>query len=112
MEIPRESPDCAEGVVGLLNKSLYGTRDAAANFQAEVVNFMKGSGFAQSRYNPTLFDHPGRNIRVLVHGDDFIVLGTREQVLWLRSEIAKIWDVKMRLSRFIHFLLLLTQISP
>ena len=33
IELPRESPDYAVGVVGLLKKSLYGTRDAAANFK-------------------------------------------------------------------------------
>ena len=33
---------------------------------------------------------------MFVHGDDFIVLGTREQVLWFRTGVAKIWDVKER----------------
>ena len=47
IELPRESPDYAEGVVGLLKKSLYGTRDAAANFQAEVV-----SSYGQPRVQP------------------------------------------------------------
>eukprot|EP00973_Karenia_brevis_P073065 10147862-Karenia_brevis.AAC.1 len=39
--------------VGLLKKSLYGTRDASANFQAEVKRFMEKIGFAQGRYSPS-----------------------------------------------------------
>ena len=31
---------------GLLQKSLYGTRDAAANFQKEIKKFMKDQGFS------------------------------------------------------------------
>ena len=73
IELPPESPDFAPGVVGLLKKSLYGTRDAAANFQLEVARFMSKTGFARSRYNPCLFYHPGRQVPCLVHGDGHVV---------------------------------------
>eukprot|EP00974_Lingulodinium_polyedra_P013044 1265743-Lingulodinium_polyedra.AAC.1 len=35
--------------------SLYGTRDAAANSQAEVRKTMLAAGFTVSRYNPSIF---------------------------------------------------------
>ena len=43
IELPDEElteEDRARGVVGKLNLSLYGTRDASVNFQQEVRKFM------------------------------------------------------------------------
>ena len=70
IELPQE--DLAEGeraeeLVGLLNMSLYGTRDAAANFQAEVKKFMEGAGFTQGKYNPCMYHQKEKDIKVLVH---------------------------------------------
>ena len=67
----------AEDYVGLLLMSLYGTRDAAANFQAEVRKFMLSQGFRQAPYSPSIFWHPARYLRTLVHGDDFMTSGNR-----------------------------------
>ena len=44
-----------ELAVGLLKLSLYGTRDAAANFQEEVKKFMEKFEFEQSKYNPSMY---------------------------------------------------------
>ena len=46
-----EEGEQQEDVVGLLQMSLYGTRDAAANFQNEVKIFMRGLGFQAGKYN-------------------------------------------------------------
>ena len=73
--------------VGLLQMSLYGTRDAAANFQAEVRKFIVKAGFNVGKYNPATYYHPGKKIRTLVHGDDFISSGGRENVEWFRSRV-------------------------
>ena len=75
IEIPAEDlndGDVGKDLVGLLNMSLYGTRDAAKNWQEEVAVTMKAWGFVQGVYNPCLYYHPTWNIRTLVHGDDFI----------------------------------------
>ena len=48
IELPEEDwepEDGSKDLVGRLNKSLHGTRDAAANFQDEVKMFMEGIGF-------------------------------------------------------------------
>jgi len=70
LELPLEEgarPD----EVGILKKSLYGTRDASANFQMEVKIVLTKAGFRQVKYNPSLYYHIERGIRTLVHGDDF-----------------------------------------
>ena len=61
VELPAEdldANDAGKDLVGLLNMSLYGTRDAAKNWQEEVGAMMKSWGFAQGRYNPCLYYHP------------------------------------------------------
>ena len=48
VELPEEDKteeDRKEDRIGLLQMSLYGTRDAAANFQKEVRRFMISQGF-------------------------------------------------------------------
>ena len=47
------------GMVGVLKLSLYGTRDAAANFQREVYKLMLSIGYRQSGYNASLYHKKG-----------------------------------------------------
>ncbi len=82
-EIPEEDlteEDRRCGVVGKLKMSLYGTRDAAANFQEEVSRFISENGFLKGKYNPCTFLHPSKGLRTLVHGDDFVTVGKRSMV--------------------------------
>ena len=128
-----------QGMVGVLKLSVYGTRDAAANFQREVLKMMTAAGFAQSKYNASLY-HKGReqarsgvahgdaamgrrrdeekwkeqarggvaygdaatgrrqakmeDISVLIHGDDFVAAGSREDIKQFRQAIAGRFTVK------------------
>ena len=80
VELPeeaKEGEDWAKDMVGLLQMSLYGTRDAARNFQREVTLFMERNGFSVGKYNVCTFYHQKFGIRTLVHGDDFISSGGR-----------------------------------
>ena len=64
--LPDEALSEAEkgyGMVGVLQLSLYGTRDAAANFQKEVYKLMTGIGFKQSGYNASLYHKEKRGTR-------------------------------------------------
>ena len=57
VELPTEAlegEETTEEYVGLLKMSLYGTRDAAANFQSEIKKLMVKAGFKVGLYNPTL----------------------------------------------------------
>ena len=82
VRLPPEAAQ-AEDMVGVLQLSLYGTRDAAANFQNEVRRFMLGLGFSQSGYSPSIFHHARKGLRTLVHGDDFVTCGSPSAALWL-----------------------------
>lgn len=90
VELPREA---VEGV-GRLRMSLYGTRDAAANFQEEVKKFMVAMGFRRSVYNPSMYHHEMREIKTLVHGDDFASNGRRQEMGWFRRALESRFDIK------------------
>ena len=58
VELPEEDKtleDIHEDRVGWLQMSLYGTRDAAQNWQEEVARQMKKWGFRRGVHNPCLY---------------------------------------------------------
>ena len=97
VELPEEDLEGEEGrggTVGLLNMSLYGTRDAAANFQREVRKVMTAAGFTQGKYSPCTFWHEKLGIKVLVHGDDFVNAGSREALDWFQKILEDRFEMK------------------
>jgi len=71
IEIPKEDvseADKRHDKVGHLRMSLYGTRDAAMNWQEGVAKEMRKWGFTRGQYNPCLYYHRQRNIRTFLHG--------------------------------------------
>ena len=60
VELPDEDltdEERSQDLVGHLRMSLYGTRDAATNWQEEVSKHMTEQGFKRGRYNPCLYWH-------------------------------------------------------
>jgi hypothetical protein len=95
VEVPEEDKVEGEGdVVGELQLSLYGTRDAAVNWSNAYTKFLKDSGFEQGRGSPCNFLHPERGIRLTVHGDDFTSVGSEEDLAWLDAEFKRSFEVK------------------
>ena len=89
-----EPGESREDTVGVLRQSLYGTRDAAVNFQNEVRKMMLKIGYTQGKYNASLYYNAATGVKVIVHGDDFVAVGEREQVGELRKQIAHRFTVK------------------
>ena len=90
------SEDAEPGMCGKLSKALYGTRDAAQNWEHAYTEFLEGIGFVTGVATPCMFWNEARDIRIVVHGDDFTVLGPVANLDWFRSEIAKRFEVKFR----------------
>ncbi len=84
IELPDEEKE--EGKCGKLMKSMYGTRDAAQNWEFEYTEFMNHMGFSRGMSSPCVFHHGQKNIRVVIHGDDFTVLGHATQMILTGSE--------------------------
>ena len=100
VELPKEALTKEEedmDLVGMLDMSLYGTRDAAINFQREVGKLMQRLGFKTSKFNPSLFHHVKDDIKVLVHGDDFVAAGERTKIKIFREQLAGRFTIKSKI---------------
>ena len=76
--------------------SLYGTRDAAMNWQEEIAKLLTKDGFRRGVYNPCLYWHPTRKVKALVHGDDFVSTGTRSAVRGFNAILKKRFEIKTK----------------
>ncbi len=97
VELPEEDKtddDRYADRVALLRKSLYGTRDAALNFQNEIRTLMEGIGYETGKYNVSTYHHSGRSLRTMVHGDDFATVGSAEDIRWLRKKLEDRFELK------------------
>ena len=57
---------------------------------------MENMSFASGVSNPCLFYHQGRDISIVVHGDDFTAMGTDLDLDWYTSELEKVFEIKVR----------------
>ena len=64
-----------EGFCARLLKSLYGTRDAGANFQKLVIQILELLEFIVGAFSPCIARHTTRFLIVVYYGDDFVCLG-------------------------------------
>ena len=98
VELPPEDPGYGQGRVGRLNLSLYGTRDAAANWQHCVADHLRSLGFAQGKANPCVFWHADKGLRTLVHGDDYATTGALRGLKWLQTCLEARFDIRQQSS--------------
>ena len=61
--------------MGLLNKAMYGLRDAPQVWQEEVRHILGGMGFTESVISPCVFVNRRAKIRLVAHVDDFLCTG-------------------------------------
>merc|ERR1711940_374541 len=94
VNLPQE--DSAPGMCGKLLKAMYGTRDAAQNWECEYVEFLKQLGFKQGRATPCVFTLTKRGLTLVVHGDDFVISGQTIASDWFREQIKQKFEVKFR----------------
>ena len=96
VELPPECQKEGKDLVGKLLKSLYGTRDAASNWEKTIRKVMEMLGFITSKGTPCNFYHPLRDLRCTVHGDDFTVLGPMEELKKFTRELKSKWLIEER----------------
>eukprot|EP00973_Karenia_brevis_P052167 7248858-Karenia_brevis.AAC.1 len=79
---------------GELQVSMYGTRQAAQNWQHCVTQLMESNGFTPARSSPCMFWHKSKDIACMVHGDDFFSAGTDEDLKWLQRKVESAFEIK------------------
>ena len=94
IELPEEDEDAEPGQVGKLMLCLYGTRDAAKEWQKTLSRHLVSIGFVAGRGHPSIFAHPTRDIKMLVHGDDYFPSGAGKDLDWLESELGKAYEIQ------------------
>ena len=92
VDLPEEDTGPGEvGLCGRLCYSLYGTRDAAQNWQSHVTKTMNGLGFISGKSSPCMFYNPEWGLRSFVHGDDFVTTGSPEALRWFGTVLKKVF---------------------
>ena len=78
IELPQEDKLPEDGdAVGLLLRSMYGSRTASANWMRDWKATLEQGGYKIGVANPALFHNAEKHCRGGVHGDDFVVVGSR-----------------------------------
>ena len=78
-----------------LKRCVYGTRDAGQLWEDCYAQKLIDTCFVRGVSSPCCFDHPERNIRVVVHGDDCAALGTATQLQWYEQGLASAFEIKI-----------------
>ena len=82
------------GKIGLLKKSMYGTRDAASNWERNWQGHLESWGYELGLSSGNLFHNKKKKTSGLTHGDDFVVTGTKESLLELKKQLESVHPIK------------------
>ena len=83
-----------EGMCGKCDASMHGTRYAALNWHHHYRAHIQDIGFIQGRASPRIFQHPERDIKLFVHGDDYVLSGYHGELKWFEKEMEKKYECK------------------
>ena len=86
-----------EELCGELYMSMYGTRDAAQKWSEEYSATLLAAGFIRGIANPCLFRHATKDISLVVHGDDFMGVGTDADLSEVRKMLEQKYKIKSEL---------------
>ena len=92
-EEDREPGD--ESMCGRLRVSMYGTRDAALNWATEYGETLKDAGYRQGTTNPCLFRNDEKDVTIIVHGDDFVAIGSAEHLVETEEALKEKYKIKV-----------------
>ena len=94
IELPAEDGLGSRSRLGEINQPLYGTRDAATNWQEVLAEHFVSLGFVRGNAHPCIFTHPDRCILTMVHGDDYLSAGEVDQLAWLEGKLKDTYEIK------------------
>ena len=79
VRLPDEDAKAKEpGVCGKLRKTMYGSLDAGQRWGEHYARVLEAGGFSRCVASPCHFFHKGLQTDILVHGDEFFMVGRRE----------------------------------
>ena len=94
IELPAEDPMSEGGhLVGKLDKAMYGTRDAHAEWQAELERTTIKLGCRPVVSTPCLYYHSSPVVPVVGHVDDLMCVGPRFGLDTFLAKLMSIYDL-------------------
>ena len=88
------------GKVGLMKKSMYGSRDAASNWERDWQENIKKWGFQLGLSSKNLFHHKEHQVSGLTHGDYFVLTGPTKRLMEFNKEMKKVYPTKEKIISF------------
>ncbi len=79
-----------------MKRWLYGFRGAARGWEMEWQDEFKGEGFAMGKAAPTTIWNEDKEVRCVVHGDDFTFLGRDVDLKRMSKRMAEWYEIKVR----------------
>ena len=88
IQLPPEDPRYGEkGICGKLHLSMYGTRDAAQNWERECASKLLSWGLTKGTASSCIYYHKQGDKQLYIHGGDFVGAGENNNVSWLQKTI-------------------------
>ena len=88
--------------VALLEKSLYGLRDAPQIWKRHLVGTLATMDLAECRTMPGVLKHAHRRIWIVVHVDDLLCSGSPDDLEWLSKNLKSHYELKTQLIGWDH----------
>ena len=85
------------GKVGLMKKSMYGTRDAASNWECDWQKNVTTWGFQLGVSSKNLFHHKENRVSGLTHGDDFVLTGPTKMLKEFENGMTSVYPIKAKI---------------
>ena len=95
VELPEEDEMKKAGMVGKLLRTMYGTQDASRLWQKDYTELLVANTYRAGISNPALFYSATWDARMLVHGDDFVMLADEDAISHMDSLLKSKYTVKM-----------------
>ena len=73
---------------------MYGTQDASHVWQEDYSNHLKKKHFHQEQAWTSVFRHDELDIKLLVHGDDFLVLADQERQEYMQQVLKEKYEYR------------------
>ena len=81
----------------MLDKAMYGTRDAPVEWQAELERTMVQLGFVAVQSTPCLYYHAKSGVRVVGHVDDLMCVGSKTSLVKFLDDLKKKYQLTAKI---------------
>ena len=80
-----------------MKKSMYGTRDAASNWERDWQEHVRNWGFQRGLSSKNLFHHKENRVSGLTHGDDFVLTGPTKKLMEFERKMTRVDPIKAKI---------------